>query len=803
MKSLEEINQDKQAVVYFERSIDADDILFLKQEFEIDGETLFLSKYFPCLSEVKFEAKDGFTPEIPLAITAVQKNLLRQIETKNKLNVSGVTIKNFGILEFLQRADGQELIGRIQEKHGCIIKVVPNPKMNLSLGGPGREGCESDIIVITVNTALNLKVGVLAQIILSQAGEEVQRTLEKRYPKGIKLGEFAETSGGKLQTKHIFHACVPKYSQEVVQQMSDLLENLLARAEILQAKSISFPALGTGGLGFPLVMLESIIQHSKLKSDSLQQIQLVVFPSDTEAAETIQSVFSTGFKEANAKLKGNVYRYGHIFLRIKVGDITEQETDVIVTGEVCNVLLEKCGKKLQDECNTKKTDLDLNDVTMTSAPNLSCQHIIFMNKDAFAPRLAQGIFKVLIEAEKLGATSLALPALGAGFHKKNITSIKQCIFQAVEAFGLLPTQNLRKIKLVILNAAILDDFLHHEGSHPHLYNKETTDTTMLPENISQEVDVHFYSIHALDRIKAAKELLEACKLAYKKEIENNVHLLSSIQIEELLKLCLEHFIIAKIDIKCGFLEMEGFHSNGLLKVKTRLKTMIEGAKSNFKLLLTAAIFCFIQPRKYIPLSFYLHIHAQELWPKRWEPMLKTKNLKVVEVMPQAEEYSEVEKQFHLTLPDFPIKKLECIQNKSLYLQYCVKKKELDQYNPQDHQNEQKLFHGTMSDCIPPINENGFNRNYCGVNGTIYGSGVYFADKSSYSCKFTKPDLDGNRHMYRARVLTGEFIETNSSTKYLPKKPGTNRPYDSGGDKSRGIYAIFHDSQVYPEYLITF
>ncbi|KAK0040325.1 poly [ADP-ribose] polymerase 15, partial [Biomphalaria pfeifferi] len=59
--------------------------------------------------------------------------------------------------------------------------------------------------------------------------------------------------------------------------------------------------------------------------------------------------------------------------------------------------------------------------------------------------------------------------------------------------------------------------------------------------------------------------------------------------------------------------------------------------------------------------------------------------------------------------------LERTQNKSLYLQFCVKKKELDQYNPQGHQNEQKLFHVTMSDCIPPINENGFNRNYCGVN----------------------------------------------------------------------------------------
>ncbi|XP_055878428.1 protein mono-ADP-ribosyltransferase PARP14-like isoform X1 [Biomphalaria glabrata] len=929
IKCMQEIKEDKQVIVYFEPDVDVEDILFKKQEIEIDGAKLFISKYFPSLSkrdcnnEVKSEAKDGFITG-NLLTTSDTENVQKLVEDESKdtvikdipdqsdwteilsrirsrsANAFRLNIRSFGIYEFLQGADGQKLIEAIQDKHECIVKVVPISEKNLCVGGPITEGlhhntfCKggsnktendwkigrlkvnlikgeiekqtSDIIVITVNRTLDLNVGALAQVILSQAGVKVQKELKLRYANGIKFYEFAETSGGNLQAKYIFHACVPTYSQGADHKMTDLVRNMLARADILQAKSISFPTLGTGNLKCPLdifskVMLEAIIQHSKLKSNALKQIQMVVFPSHLNAAEAVHAVFSTGFMEASSELKGNVYKYGDVFLKIKHGDITEQDTDVIVTsikdsmnlassGGVCSLLLKKCGKKLQDECNAKKKDLDSKDVTVTSAPNLSCQHIIFMNKDAFAPRLAQGIFKVLIEAEKLGATSLALPALGAGFHKKQITSIKQCIFQAVEEFGKLPTQNLRKIKLVILNAAILDDFLDHEGSHPHLYNKETTDTTMLPENISQEVNVDFHSLIAQNKKKAANELRDACKLAYKieKEIESNLHLLSSMQIKELLDLCSKHLILVKMNVKRGFLEMESFHPNGMLEVKRRLKKMIEVAskRSNnisvqwqykqddknwfdFEPLLNSEMermyqqkvtTCLLQdtngcvyeihfPRMIAtcqtvsPIRRIDRSQAKELWPKHWEPMSKADNLKVVEVKPGTDEYNEVEKQFHSTLSGSPVKKLERIQNKSLYLQFCVKKKELDQYNPQNHQNEQKLFHGTMSDCIPPINENGFNRNYCGVNGTVYGSGVYFADKSSYSINYTKSDSDGNRHMYRARVLTGEFIETNSSTKYLPKKPGTNRPYDSGGDKSRGIYAIFHDSQVYPEYLITF
>ncbi|KAH9499182.1 Protein mono-ADP-ribosyltransferase parp14 [Bulinus truncatus] len=164
----------------------------------------------------------------------------------------------------------------------------------------------------------------------------------------------------------------------------------------------------------------------------------------------------------------------------------------------------------------------------------------------------------------------------------------------------------------------------------------------------------------------------------------------------------------------------------------------------------------------------------EPFPECWDPMSENENLNIVEVKSGTSEYKKVEQHFKSRGANFAIKKIQRIQNKSLYDQYCVKKKELELHNPKGHQNEQFLFHGTSATPIQQINANGFNRSYCGVNGTVYGKGVYFAVNSSYSVGFANQDAQGNRYMYRARVLTGEFIATNAETKYLPNKPGSTR-----------------------------
>ena len=59
--------------------------------------------------------------------------------------------------------------------------------------------------------------------------------------------------------------------------------------------------------------------------------------------------------------------------------------------------------------------------------------------------------------------------------------------------------------------------------------------------------------------------------------------------------------------------------------------------------------------------------------------------------------------------------LERIQHPSLYQQYKIKLLELQKQN-NGASNERRLFHGTSSDTIDFILQNGFNRSFCGKNG---------------------------------------------------------------------------------------
>ncbi len=114
--------------------------------------------------------------------------------------------------------------------------------------------------------------------------------------------------------------------------------------------------------------------------------------------------------------------------------------------------------------------------------------------------------------------------------------------------------------------------------------------------------------------------------------------------------------------------------------------------------------------------------------------------------------------------------------------------------------EKMLFHGTERDTIPKINRNSFNRSF-------WGKGVYFAVDAScsidiYSC----PDSQGNKYMYLARVVVGDFCVGNDTMKVPPPLPGSSDLllYDSTVNRldQPAMHVIYHDAQACPEYLIT-
>ncbi|XP_077997138.1 protein mono-ADP-ribosyltransferase PARP14-like isoform X2 [Glandiceps talaboti] len=195
-------------------------------------------------------------------------------------------------------------------------------------------------------------------------------------------------------------------------------------------------------------------------------------------------------------------------------------------------------------------------------------------------------------------------------------------------------------------------------------------------------------------------------------------------------------------------------------------------------------------------------------PDFWKPMPENKAYEMVTLDAKSPEHQEVEKFFRKTYTPKKVVQIRRIQNPGLYRSYVVLKQNMDAKNPPKTENERLLFHGTSADTIDNINAGGFNRSFAGKNATAYGKGTYFAVQASYSAGgYAAPDSSGVMHMYRAKVLTGEYTLGNKSMVVPPSK-NPNDPTDCfdsvvNNMSSPIMFVVFQDAMAYPEYLISF
>lgn len=209
------------------------------------------------------------------------------------------------------------------------------------------------------------------------------------------------------------------------------------------------------------------------------------------------------------------------------------------------------------------------------------------------------------------------------------------------------------------------------------------------------------------------------------------------------------------------------------------------------------------------------------FPPLWDTMPKDMSTgkeiacHVVDLQPSDAEYQTVSTAFTSTLPPAggdvwkSIVKIQRIQNPALYAQYAGRKKIMEKENP-NITNERQLFHGCKGQVITNIYHQGFNRSFAGENATVYGEGAYFAVNASYSARktYSPPDANGNRFIFYASVLTGEYTQGHSKLKVPPAKDPSKSTvilYDSVVDNmsAPNMYVVFTDAQCYPDYLITF
>ena len=152
--------------------------------------------------------------------------------------------------------------------------------------------CQVDAIVNAANSDLILGSGV-AGAIARAAGPTVQEESNRHGP--IQVGQAAVTGAGLLAARYIIHqASMPLGGKPTPETLRDSTTAALTLAAEHGAKTIAFPAVGTGVGGMALrlsaaIMIEQVREHGA-GGTSLTDVYFVLY--DENAYEVFKEVLA-------------------------------------------------------------------------------------------------------------------------------------------------------------------------------------------------------------------------------------------------------------------------------------------------------------------------------------------------------------------------------------------------------------------------------------------------------------------------------------------------------------------------------
>ncbi|XP_040004962.1 protein mono-ADP-ribosyltransferase PARP9 isoform X2 [Xiphias gladius] len=148
---------------------------------------------------------------------------------------------------------------------------------------------QTDVIVNTVSSNRNLQLGVISNALLVKAGLGMQNELYKAREKA----QVVVTNGYHLQCKEVYHTfCTEKGTEAAQQILYESVSECLWIADASHHKSIAFPAIGTGGLGFSkkdtAQIMSSAVANFAKKSTNMMEVHFVTLPSDNSTFKAFQ-----------------------------------------------------------------------------------------------------------------------------------------------------------------------------------------------------------------------------------------------------------------------------------------------------------------------------------------------------------------------------------------------------------------------------------------------------------------------------------------------------------------------------------
>ncbi|XP_036364784.1 protein mono-ADP-ribosyltransferase PARP14-like [Octopus sinensis] len=475
--------------------------------------------------------------------------------------------------------------------------------------------------------------------------------------------------------------------------------------------------------------------------------------------------------------------------------------------------------------------------------------------------LTQIITICLEKAEELGAKSLAFPILGAGILKYPIENLPRTMYEAVKNYSNQNSSRIKDVYFVVYpqDTEIVKKFKEYfqqmpadgsYGSHVSSDDEDIDDEDDEDEEIEDNVSAGQKVVGVTLKFFAKYQNLDNAIETVKKEYDSLLttqEIPFDVDLTESRKLRLRdisrtdkiqisvsdtitiygrqpHVKDAKLSVQSLLMEFKETDEETLIKEMVQWSYFEESFPENLRMFsdkenakLEKAYTLkkkFINWKKikynFQKMSFRLGGREfkmkrkqnikEELIPDTWSPMGDEELFKIVPVT-NGPEYDDIQATFRQNLPSYRIIKIERIQNKTLYQGYQALKRKFEVENPNISNEVDGLWHGTAEGAVEGINKSGFNRSYCGRNATAFGEGVYFAKDIKYSASdtYSTPDHHRIKRIYQCSVLVGKVIQGQHRLKVLQES------YNSAVNniQTPSIYIIFHDSQAYPNYLITF
>ena len=281
------------------------------------------------------------------------------------------------------------------------------------------------------------------------------------------------------------------------QTLRALVQKCLQKAEELRARSIAFPVIGTGKLGFPWdaasrIMLEETISFCQANPVSkVRDIRFLVFQQD----QALTAAFKQEVDKLRAKHKfGPAYTMrgllssirskfprrvplspGRVRTQVVLGDLCLETTDAIVTITSKDMNMETAGalSKAVKQASGPQVEAERNQLgqqsggsaVITSGGSLVARHIIHLIPDsARKDRLQQCVEKCLRLAEKKGLQSISIPAIGTGAFGLSAVDSASLIFQALGNFSG-SFNSIRKVRVVVFQPQMLQAFQQEHLRH--------------------------------------------------------------------------------------------------------------------------------------------------------------------------------------------------------------------------------------------------------------------------------------------------------------------------------------------------